>query len=286
MSRPTTLVAGANGTLGRAVVAELARRGHRVRALSRRDVSLPGATEVVRGDLDDAASLAQACRGVDAVVSAAGASLSLAPRPRSATFEAVDRDGTLRLIAAAQAARVRRFAYVSVFHTPAQADTTYVRAHVEAERVLEASGLDAVVVRPTGFFDALRPLLTMARLGAAPRIGSGAARSNPIAPEDLASVVADALHAGTPRVDAGGPDVLSRAEMFEVAFRAIGRRPRFVPVSPVIVEANARLVRPLDPRLSDLLRFFSRVSTTDCVAPARGVRHLEDYFTRLAAVPE
>ena len=286
MPKPTTLVAGATGTLGRAIVAELARRHHRVRALSRRDTPVPGATEVVRGDLNDMTSLEHACAGVDAVVSAAGASLSLGLRPRSATFEAVDRDGTLRLIVAAQAARVRRFAYVSVFHTPEQADMAYVRAHVDAERALHTSTLDPVVVRPTGFFDALTPLLTMARLGVAPRLGGGTARSNPIATEDLAVVVVDALEAGTPLVEAGGPDVLTRTEMFEAAFGAVGRKPRFVPTSPRVIELNARLVRPVDRRLSDLLRFFARVSTTDCVAPARGVRQLSAYFTRLAAVPE
>ncbi len=54
-------------------------------------------------------------------------------------------------------------------------------------------------------------------------------------------------------------------------------------VRPETLETNARLVQHFDPRLADLLRFFARVSTTDCVAPVHGTRRLSDYFVRQAA---
>lgn len=66
------LVSGATGTVGRQIVRELLSRGHDVRALTRdpakADFSefsgLPGAVEVVRGDLADPASLVPALVGV------------------------------------------------------------------------------------------------------------------------------------------------------------------------------------------------------------------------------
>jgi uncharacterized protein YbjT (DUF2867 family) len=71
------LVAGASGHLSREAVRELARRGHRGRAMSRAAERLPGlrgaAAETVVADLDDAASLRRAFEGVDAVLSCAGA---------------------------------------------------------------------------------------------------------------------------------------------------------------------------------------------------------------------
>ncbi len=62
------LVIGATGTNGREVVQRLAGAGHRVRALVRNpdragDLRLPN-VELVRGDLDDAASLDRAFAGV------------------------------------------------------------------------------------------------------------------------------------------------------------------------------------------------------------------------------
>ncbi|MFJ2739433.1 SDR family oxidoreductase [Streptomyces sp. NPDC087440] len=63
------LVAGATGTVGREVVAELLARGARVRALTRNPAKadFPAEVEVVRGDLGDPASLAPALEGVEAV---------------------------------------------------------------------------------------------------------------------------------------------------------------------------------------------------------------------------
>ncbi|MEU2160710.1 NAD(P)H-binding protein [Streptomyces chengbuensis] len=72
MTNPThpqkILVAGATGTVGRQVVAELLDRGHAVRALTRDPdrarTSLPAGAEAVRGDLTDPSSLAPALEGV------------------------------------------------------------------------------------------------------------------------------------------------------------------------------------------------------------------------------
>ncbi len=277
------LVAGASGTVGQPLVAALARRGWQVRALVRGDVVVPGAREHAQGDLRDETSLRAACRGCGTVFSAAGASLDLGLRPGSPGFDAIDREGTLRLLKAAQACGVQRMGYVSVFHTPAQAELAYVQAHTDVETALRASGLETAVVRPTGLFPAFAVLLKMARLGIAPELSGGQARSNPIHPADLAAVCADALeNPAEAAVEAGGPDVLSRHAMFEQAFRATGRTPRFVPVPVGMISFNAALVRPFDRRLSDLLRFFARVSTTDAIAPVRGQQRLADYFGSVA----
>lgn len=67
------LVTGANGFVGRNVVASFLRDGHEVRALVRPRTALEGlpwadAVEVARADLRVARDLADACAGVDAVV--------------------------------------------------------------------------------------------------------------------------------------------------------------------------------------------------------------------------
>lgn len=63
------LVTGATGTVGRHVVEELARRGHRVRALTRdpAKASFPEGVETVVGDLEEPTTLAPALEGVDAL---------------------------------------------------------------------------------------------------------------------------------------------------------------------------------------------------------------------------
>lgn len=63
-------VLGASGRAGSEIVQELARRGHEVRAVSRRPGSFPAGVTAVAGDASDAAALAGLIAGSDAVISA------------------------------------------------------------------------------------------------------------------------------------------------------------------------------------------------------------------------
>lgn len=276
---PRILVAGATGHLGRAVLYALKERGWWIRALSRQpDAALPDADEIAVGDLRVPATLPATCADVDAVFSAAGASLNLGFAFRSPTYRQIDFEGNRNLLAAAQEAGVARFVYVSVFNTPVYADTAYVRAHEDFADLLKASGLGYGVVRPTGFFSAFEALLPMVQRGIAPLIGGGTARTNPIHADDLADVCADVIEGENQELDVGGPEVLTRKDVFERAFEVVGKPPRFVSVPSAVLSVNKILVRPLDPRLSDLLDFFQRIGQTDVVAPAYGTRRLDAYF--------
>jgi len=62
----TILVTGSAGRIGRAVVTELQKRGHRVRGFDR--VTTPGLTESIVGDLTDAAAVRRAVEGTDTVI--------------------------------------------------------------------------------------------------------------------------------------------------------------------------------------------------------------------------
>jgi uncharacterized protein YbjT (DUF2867 family) len=276
----SVLVAGATGSLGRHVTSLLRVRGVRVRLLSRRDrpeeTARDGGIECFRGDVLAPATLAGCCDGVDAVVSCLGASLDLYAWKDRLSYSRVDAEGNLALVETARAAGVPLFAYVSVFAEGPIEQTAYVRAHRAVERGLEA--MDARIVRPTGFFGFLDELIRMASRGVVPLIGDGSARTNPIDEAELAGFVVDSL-AGTDRiVEAGGPDVLSRGEIAALAAAAVGRKVRTIRSSPSAWLAGARMLRRLQPRLSELLEFAAIVSTNDGIAPQRGRRRLEDHF--------
>src|SRR4028119_24704 len=97
------LVAGATGTLGRAVVRRLKKEGHWVRGLGRSVPRLRGLPldETFEGDLTDAESLRGCCDGVDAVLSCAGASMQLGDLGDRRSFEAVGSAGDRNRRAAA-----------------------------------------------------------------------------------------------------------------------------------------------------------------------------------------
>ena len=94
----TVLVTGASGFLGRAVVAELVRQGHTVRAGVRQlpgGDAWPAGVQPVLCEVQSGAGLEPACAGADAVIH-----LAAAMGGSAAEQEAVAVDGTRRLLAA------------------------------------------------------------------------------------------------------------------------------------------------------------------------------------------
>ena len=109
-------VFGATGKIGRHVIDQLLAAGHTVTAYARNPSKLtttqPNLT-VIQGGPDDPAGIGRAVEGADAVISALGPSLR-----RGATGTPVS-DGTRTIVAAMQAAGVRRFIGLA---TPSVAD--------------------------------------------------------------------------------------------------------------------------------------------------------------------
>jgi uncharacterized protein YbjT (DUF2867 family) len=149
------VIAGGHGQVGRRLARLLAARGDRVRGLIRNpdhadDVRADGA-EPVLCDLEHAraAAIAEAIAGADAVVFAAGAG----PGSGAARKQTVDRDGAIKLLDAARASGVGRYAIVSSVGAESPPDgndvfSIYLRAKAEADAALMASDLAWTIVRP------------------------------------------------------------------------------------------------------------------------------------------
>lgn len=282
----TVLVAGATGALGRHVVASLAARGWRVRALSRdASKSVPGAAEVVAGDALVPASLAGVTQGCDAVFSCLGASIDPSPARGWRSYASVDVPANRALIAQARSTGVARFVYVSLHHDEEMKRTLqYVAAHETVVDMLRASGMAYGVLRPTGFFSAFGMLFDLARKGSVPLVGDGHATTNPLHEADLADACADSVEGiGPDEVSLGGPEVLSRRDAVHLAFAALGKAPRVLSMPAGLVRAMCWPMRLALPRTAHLTEFVAHISTHDCIAPARGTRTLAEYFRTLAA---
>jgi uncharacterized protein YbjT (DUF2867 family) len=147
------VVAGGHGKVGLRLLRLLAERGDRARGLIRNpdhaaDLEAVGA-EPVLADLEGQESIAEEVDGADAVVFAAGAGPGSGPERK----RTVDYGGAVKLIEAAKANGVSRYVIVSSIRADrpdlwSNQMRPYFEAKADADRALEASGLDYTIVRP------------------------------------------------------------------------------------------------------------------------------------------
>jgi uncharacterized protein YbjT (DUF2867 family) len=138
---------GSTGYLGSRLIPRLLARGHRVRALVRASsrAQLPAGCEAVVGEALDRATFQDHVAPADTFVQLVGVPH---PSPRKAEqFRAVDLVSVRESAAAAAAAGVRHFVYVSVAQ-PAPVMKAYQEVRAEGERLVRATGIDATFLRP------------------------------------------------------------------------------------------------------------------------------------------
>lgn len=282
------LIAGASGSVGLATLRAAKEAGYWVRTLSRRMTNYPllarYANDVVLADATSTLAMQHIFEDVDIVISALGASVS-AGAPERRSFKAVDLAANRNLLTLAQkSGRIERFVYVSVHLSPGYTQTAYVQAHEDFVDSLQLAKLKYTIVRPTGIFSAFSEMLAYARFGFLPVVGDGQSKSNPIHEEDVARACLERLTGESCQIDVGGPDIYTRREMAELAFRVQEREPRVWLVNPSLFGWMGRLGGMGSPRKRELFEFLGAVSTTTCVAPLYGEKRLEDYFRSLTSL--
>jgi uncharacterized protein YbjT (DUF2867 family) len=281
------LVPGATGNLGRHITEQLLERGYRVRILARDERRVQGRVapecEVFIADATRPETLKGICHGVDAVISALGAPLSLGLSWRESSFRDVDYHGNANILNEAARAGVSKFVYVSVFGEKTYGHLEYVRAHEDFVQLLRKSAIPSTVVRPTGFFSTFSEVLKMARKGRLGLIGDGMSRTNPVHELDIAGVCVDVLEGTSPVVSIGGPIIYSRKQINELAFNALGKPPKMFRIPPTVAGGIVAMTRPLDRRLHHLLKFLTAVSQVDVIAPQIGTRRLDSFFNDLVS---
>jgi divinyl chlorophyllide a 8-vinyl-reductase len=229
-------VAGANGYIGRAVVAELVKRGHPVVSFLRTEALDPAVRSALAGsdmrlgDVTNADSLKRdGLRGepFDAFVSC------LASRSGTSTDAwKVDHAANQHLLQAAEVSGARQFVLLSAIclQNPRLA---FQQAKLAFEKELRQSSMDWSIVRPTAFFKSLAGQIPRLQRGK-PFILFGPADGpacKPISERDVARFMAQCLSDPGKRnriLPVGGPgEAITPRQRGEMLFELLGRRPAF-----------------------------------------------------------
>jgi len=263
------LIVGATGVLGHEAVRQLLERGHAVRAMARTPekaaaLKAQGA-EVVQGDLIDPDSLANACRGADAVLAAAHSLMGTGQYASAA----VDDAGHGALMDAASAAGVKRFVYTSARGASPGHPVDFFRTKAHLEAHLATTGMSYTILRPSAFMEwHVHNLLGRSILesGRTVIFGSGNNPTNFVAARDVARFAVIALT--DPKLegktlDIGGPDNVTKRQVADMYATFSGREARVRHVPTRVMQVMSPLLHPFAPVLSRLMAMSVWGDTTD-----------------------
>ena len=310
-------VLGATGTIGRATVASLLRRGHEVVCFVRRRAGvggqlapdamarmLAGAT-VRTGDACDPVSLAREglCgERFDAVVSCM-ASRTGAPRDAWA----IDHLAHLRVLECARRADIEHFVLLSAICVQKPL-LEFQHAKLAFEKALIESGIAYTIVRPTAFFKSLSGQVERVKRGKSFLVfGDGTLTAcKPISDGDLGEYLATCLDDTMRRnrvLPIGGPGpAITPRQQGEKLFELIGSPPRFRQVPVALLDAviatldTAGHVLPGLARKAELARIGRYYATESMLVldpstgrydpsatPSTGTETLFDYYADLVS---
>lgn len=215
------LITGGSGTLGRKLIPHLLKAGYSVRVSSRgeRKANFFPAVEWAQTSLETGEGLAQSVQGVETIIHAASDAMNA---------KKIDVEGTRKLVAQAQQAGVRHLFYISIVGIEHFPGFAYYAAKLEAERIIEASGIPYTILRTTQFHELLDqvflpPLFKLPLIAPVPTnlkfqvIDSGEVAAR------MADLVPQGPQARVP--DMGGPKVYSMGELAQTwaAAQGIGK---------------------------------------------------------------
>jgi UDP-glucose 4-epimerase len=263
MNPPLIALTGSTGFIGRHLLAELPKRGYRVRVLLRRPSEVPaGASSAVIGDIASPHNMAAALRDVDMVIHSAGLAHAMSGRPED-DYRSINTEATVKLAQAAERAGVKRFVFLSSIRAqsgpvaegvltedmePRPTDA-YGRSKLEAERGLAGLGLDWAALRPvlvygSGVKGNMASLLALAQSSWPLPLGGLAARRSLLSLDNLAAAVDTVLKAEGPLrrpFIAADPDPVTIPEIVTALRKGLGRGPGLIPVPSFVLKGAAAL---------------------------------------------
>ncbi len=273
-NKPTILVAGASGVLGKALTRHFSEKGYKVCGLVRNAASVPELSAMGVGlkeaDMSKPGSLAGVCKGMDVVIPAVHAMLG---KGRNVP-ENVDWQGHAELIKQAAESGVKQFIYPSVYNASPEHPLDFFRIKYKVEQQLKKSNIPYTIFHLPAFMEwhAWRLIgKEIKEKGKASIFGSGKNAINFVAADDVVKaidqvVLNPAWYGST--IQLSGPDNMSRNEITELYAERFSKPVKINRLPVGALKMLAPAVQLFHPGIARIMRFAIHTEHTDETRPA------------------
>lgn len=299
------LVTGADGFVGRHLVARLADEGEPVRALVRdaaraRRVLPAVGVEIVEGDTTRVDSLEGPIAGVETVIHGAFITANR-KQQRGVSYYQTNVLGTRHLIDAAKDAGVQRIVVMGGLGTKPDKPGSYMQGRYEADQAVKNSGIAYSILGASvqfgpgsAFFSGLADLIK-SPLPVVPMIGNGSLKFQPIWVEDVVTCLLRMVHEPARydgrTIDAGGSEVYTYAKILDLLMGALKKRKLKVPGPMPFAAIGAAAMQlvlanpPITVAALGLFDFDNVAASTDIVEREFGFKAMayRDYVAKYGA---
>lgn len=291
------LVVGATGFLGMEICRQLKAKGKNVTGFVRKTAAAEKinalkqwGVNLVYGDLKDRASIKNALKGIDTVVSTASSTFS---RQDGDSIQTVDNEGQSALAEEAIAASVKQYIFISFPFGPTEVPLQAAKRR--AEEKIKRSSMTYTILKPSFFVEAwLSPAVGFDFPNAKATIyGEGKNKISWISIPDVAAFAVASVDnpaAKNTTIEIGGPAALSPQEVVNIFEKTGGQKfeLQYVPVAALQAQFDAAQ-DDMSKSFGILMLFYASghdVNMTDVLKsfPMK-MRTVQEYAQQVSAVP-
>jgi uncharacterized protein YbjT (DUF2867 family) len=271
---------GSTGNLGKEIAKELVKQGYDLTIVVRNEVKAKSLADItskyIIADVCNKETLKHIFDKQEIVISALGKSVS--PNDKSKpTFREVDYSANANILNEASKGGIKKFIYVSAFHSEKYLHLEYFKVHHDFSELLKKSGIDYSIIKPPAIFSAFIDMIEMAKKGQLVNIGKGDKKTNPIYEGDLAKITVEAINKQNSIFEAGGKTIYTRKKLNEIVQNEVDSQKNIRTVPLGLFKVTLPIIKLFSKNLFDKFAFFIEVMQQDTIAPQVGTMTFEDY---------
>jgi len=275
------LLFGATGNLGKEIAKEIILQGYDLTVVVRNENKADQIKNItnkyVLADITDPQSLTDICKDYDIVISSLGKSVS--PNENSKpSFSDIDLIANSNILDEAKKTDVKKFVYISAFHSEKYLHLEYFRVHHELAERLKKSGINYSIIKPPAIFSGFLDMIEMAKKGQLFNIGKGDKRTNPIYEADLAKACVNSIKDQNVTQEIGGKTIYTRRQLNEIIQKEVNPAKRTKSIPLWLFKFSLPFFKIFKKNMYDKFAFFSAVIQHDTVAPQVGEMTFEEYI--------